>query len=281
MDLNPLHAIANVGKAIGNGVTGLGHVVGTVASNPLVEGVLGATLGPGAAALAGGFGHLLAPGGNLGTAATGALTGGAAGLAGKALGPAVRAIPGIGSILGGGAPSGAPGGDGAPVLDGNGMPIDVSGGGASGGGSTGNAALDAILGLGKSAVSAVKDNALPIGMLGLAGAQAINAGKASARAGTLQDKALGLADSNWKFGEDLRNQGRARLLSPSTVDRSALFADPTNPFAAPPRPAAPTIAGGPSGPRPVPLPVAGPTQAPVAAAPSGGGLSARLRALQL
>lgn len=176
---------------------------------------------------------------------------------GKLVGPLVRALPGVGAIgdkLGGlagkipgataagsifggssaggsGAPwdeqlpsiPGAPGGMGDFSLPGG-----VGGGapGSSGGGIDWSNILGNIGGY-------VKDHPLDTAMGGLAAAQALAAAKASQRAGQLQDKALGLADSNWEFGAPLRTQGRTRLMDPRSTDLSDVYTDPTNPFARP------------------------------------------------
>jgi len=74
---------------------------GKVASNPIVQGIAGATLGPGAAAAIGGLGKVLDTShGSVGVGdiAGGAIKGGAAGYAGSKLGSAVKS--GIGSLPG-------------------------------------------------------------------------------------------------------------------------------------------------------------------------------------
>lgn len=99
---------------------------------------------------------------------------------------------------------------------------------------------------------------LDAGLLGLAGAQAVNAANASRRSRGLSDDAINLAKENWAAGEDLRTAGRTGLLTPVRRDLGTTYADPTNPFAArasaqPPAPGAPTPVGG--APRaPIPIP---------------------------
>lgn len=105
-------ALNNAGNAVVKAATDTGHVVGKVASNPLVQKAtaVGLALVPGvgpvaaAAVLAAekGGGALLAPGGNIGKAASGAVSGavegGALNIAGRALSPLVSRIPGASTV---------------------------------------------------------------------------------------------------------------------------------------------------------------------------------------
>ena len=81
---------------IGHAAKGVGHAVGSVASNPLVD--LGASmfLGPEAGAILGGIGGALKPGGGLGSAIKQGGIGALGGLAGGAL----SHIPGLGAAEG-------------------------------------------------------------------------------------------------------------------------------------------------------------------------------------
>lgn len=106
------------------------------------------------------------------------------------------------------------------------------------------------------------DGLLDAGMLGLAGAQAVNAANASARARGLSDDAIALAKKNWGEGEALRTAGRSGMLSPVRRDLSSTYADPTNPFASPPAGSVTAPAPTPGAPPPV-APAAAPVPAPV------------------
>lgn len=94
--------LSNIGKAVGKGVKDVGHTVGKVASNPIVDAGLAMIpgVGPGVAAAAGGLGRLMAPGGNIGNALGGAAKGYAAGMAGNAVRGAMGAGGGIMGKLG-------------------------------------------------------------------------------------------------------------------------------------------------------------------------------------
>lgn len=81
----------------------IGHMIGKVASNPLVTAGISMIPGVGipGAALAGGLGRLMAPGGNLGEAVKGGLTGAASGFAGGKLASMGGGGDGIMAKLGG------------------------------------------------------------------------------------------------------------------------------------------------------------------------------------
>jgi hypothetical protein len=122
------------------------------------------------------------------------------------------------------------------------------------------------------------DGLLDAGLLGLAGAQAVNAANASARARGLSDDAIDLAKENWAAGEGLRTAGRDGMLNPVRRDLSSVYADPTNPFAE--RPATAPVDPTRLTPMPRPIPRAddpmrtarprgAPETAPVAQLPGG------------
>lgn len=102
--------------------------------------------------------------------------------------------------------------------------------------------------------SFLKNNAVDIGIGGLAGYQALNAANASKRAGGLQDKAISGVEKRWGDNEALRTEGRRRLLNPTRPDLSSVYNDPTNPFAKRP----PPVDATPSGPNVNPIPGAVP-----------------------
>ncbi len=205
--------LGKVGGALKDAATGVGHTLGTVASNPFVEGALGLTLGPEAAAAAGGLGHLLAPGGNIGSGITGALTGGAAGAAGSAIGSGLSGIAsgglaGIGknalNIGKGGAALGAAASSPAvaqSVASGSAPPGDQN-------------ILQKILG---SSVGGV-----PTPIAGLAGLQGINAAQLGAKANDFSNKAWDYASGSYDTRAPLRAAGQAQLLNPTPRDTSDL-----------------------------------------------------------
>jgi hypothetical protein len=180
------------------------------------------------------LGGALAAGGRIldtsqGGAGLGDIAGSALGTygVGRAAGPLVRAIPGVGSAgdwLG----AHVPGADRITRAVGS-----VAGAGAPGGAPSGapGAPAAAAPGGGGGFLDWLKEHALEVGMGGLAAGQAVMGAQQSRRAGDLQDRALGVADETWGAGAPLREQGRLRLLNPAPVDLSSTFADPTNPFA--------------------------------------------------
>lgn len=88
------------------------------------------------------------------------------------------------------------------------------------------------LNYGKDAVGYAKDNALDIGMLGLATTQGINAAKQRARANELSDKSLRHAEDRWAGGQAFRDMGRTGLLTPAArPDLSDIYTNPQNVFA--------------------------------------------------
>lgn len=251
--------LSNAVKAIGKAGKDVGHFAGKVLSNPIVQTASAFIpgVGPLITAGEGALGGLLRPGGNLGRAATGALSGAAAGFAGggiKRLGAGA-----LGSLLHRGGPvmdaNGIDGqGDFAHAEDGFGFgtPSDPAGiadaiwngtytaGGSGGGGvggflsgaakKIGGGLLNGLTGQGQGGGLGGLGN-LALG--GLAGYQALNAANASKRAGHLSDQALALAEQRWKDAAPLRTAGQATLLNPVRPDLSAVFTDPSNPFARP------------------------------------------------
>lgn len=227
----------SIGSAIKNGVVGAGHLLGKVASNPIVDTAAGIFGGPLAGAALGGIGRLIAPGGNLGNAATGALQGGAEGLLGGGIRRLGSGVLGATGTFGRG-----------PIMDGNGIDgqgmandpfgdsIGLTHGGGGGGGLGGLISGAArMLGGGQGAGGLFGGGLGNLAMGGLAGYQALNAANASKRAGQLSDKALGLAESRWNDAAPLRSAGTARLLTPARPDLSGVYTDPSNPFASRPR----------------------------------------------
>lgn len=93
-------------SSIGDAVKGVGHVVGKVAANPIVDAGIAMIPGVGVpgAALAGGLGRLMAPGGNAGEALKGGAEGAMAGFGGEhlaSMGSGGEGIMGkLGNILG-------------------------------------------------------------------------------------------------------------------------------------------------------------------------------------
>jgi hypothetical protein len=241
----------NIGRAIKKGVTDTGHFVGKVASNPLVDGAIGLIGGPAAAAAAGGLGRLIAPGGNLGTAAKGAAVGYGAGQVGSL----ARKLGGgaLAAATGGGASSPAPSAgqsvdqivdfadDGSPIYAsdiGGSIPggFDPTNPASSGGVGWEDALKGAVTGgvrkLGQTLTGQPGGVGLgDLAMGGLAGYQALNAANASKRAGQYNDKAINLAETRWGDAAPLRSAGTARLLNPAKTDLSNVYTDPTNPFA--------------------------------------------------
>jgi len=183
-------------SSIGKGIKGIGHFLGSVASNPITQGIVGLTpLGIPGAILTGALGKLAAPGGNIGSAVGGALSGAAAGAAGQ----------GIRGLLGG---SGVklPGG----IAD-IGKFLGL-GGGAGGG-------LAGFLGGGGL------ENIAKLGALGLGVADLVNAQTLGKKSSDLANQALGTVQENWNLGAPLRTAGRAGVLNPKIMDLSQLLAN--------------------------------------------------------
>lgn len=239
--------LGSVFGGVKDAVTGVGHAVGKVASSPITQGILGATLGPGAAALAGGVGRLMAPGGNLGNAAAGAVSGGAAGLTGGVLrgalsggaGGLLGAVKGAGSLFGGG-----------------------------GGGST--------LGLGGGAGGGGGGNGVRPAVLALAGLQAANAASLGKKANDYSDQAFNFANDSYTSRAGLRSAGINGLANPKAPDMSGLSAiRAQNPVAARAgigAPAPSPMAPSPALPTPLPASLAAGDVPPIHGSPSIGGL---------
>lgn len=196
--------IKNVGSALKSGVTGVGHAVGSVASNPWVQGLtaaglaatgIGAPLAAGIMAAERGGGALLKPGGNIGDGLKGAATGAAMGAGASLAGSAIRDP---GSIIGG---------------------LKTVGGKLGGSaGSLGSAAGNVL-----HAATGGGGGVNPL-MLALAGAQGLNAANLGRKANDFADQGWNLANDNWNARAPLRDAGMAGLLHPETRDLSNLTA---------------------------------------------------------
>ncbi len=195
---------------IGKGATAVGHAVGSVASNPLVEGGLGLlTGGLAVPVLAGLGGGLLKPGGNLGRG----LVGGAEGLAAGKLGNALGGLTGLG------AGGGAAGSAGAGGLGG----IAQALGGAAGAGQSGalGGDLGSLLGgLGGWLGGNGGKNAL-------GAAQAVNQALLQRQANQYATNAMGDVNAQWNAQAPLRAQAFAAI--PQAIN--------ANPFSRVPTPA--------------------------------------------
>lgn len=195
-----VHGAENVGSAIKKGVIDVGHVAGTIASNPLVDAGIGAFLGPGAAAAAGGLGRLIAPGGNVGNAAVGAGTGYLAGKGGSLLRNLLAGPSGAGANPdpNGGVADASAGGDGSQSW------LQSLLHGAEGVGGT-------LLNGAKNAVSGSGPGGLSLPVLGLAGAQVANAAQLGAKGNDYADKAFNLSNDSYGSRAGLRSAGIAGL----------------------------------------------------------------------
>lgn len=195
--------LGNAWNAVKKGVTDVGHVAGKVASNPLVEGLAGATLGPEAAAALGGIGHLIAPGGNIGSGLKGAVTGGAAGLAGsgiKNLGG--MALSGLGGA-GGSTPAWGAGSGGIDL--GGLLKSGVSGLAGLAGGGGGGLSLGGLANAG-------------LGAAGIA-----NAASLQNKSNQYATNAMDTANQSYDSRAPLRTAGVQGMLSPSSgIDLSGL-----------------------------------------------------------
>lgn len=253
--------LRKVGSGIKNTVVGAGHLVGEVASNPVVQGLTAAGLAatgvgvPAAAAIMAaerGGGKLLAPGGNIGQAARGGVEGAAMGAGASLLGSGVRRVVGAIGARGAGAVTdprtGLPTG-GGDAVPGDGMdpaydPVG-SDGGSGGGSSIFDGALGAVRKVGTGVLTGqtggggfwdaagnyIKNNVGNIVTGGLAAEQGLAAAKASARASEMSDKALGIAQDNWNQGADLRTAGKSGLLNRTTHDLTDVYGTNKGPFA--------------------------------------------------
>ena len=197
--------------SIGKGIKGIGHFLGTVASNPITQGIVGLTpLGIPGAVLTGALGRLIAPGGNIGQAAQGALSGGLAGAAGQGIRGIIgsAAKGGIGSIFSGGGADNK--GNLGAIGDLLGRFGGVAGLGSFLGGGAGGGGLEQIA---------------KLGALGLGAANLVNAQTLGKKSSDLATQALNTTQENWKLNEALRTQGRAGLLNPKIMDLSRLMAN--------------------------------------------------------
>ena len=199
-----------------NAVKGVGHAIGSVASNPWVQGLTAAGLaatGVGAPAAAGimagmaGGGRLLAPGGNIGDAARGAAAGGVEGYGAGKIGGALH---GAGSLTDkAGALYGAANGAGG-----------MGGGGDPSGGGDGGWLEGAKNFLGDHGGDA------------LIGAQIANAAYNQKKAGDYAGQAMDTVNNQWNAQAPLREQGMAGMLNPGQGIEAKLSAIPqgANPF---------------------------------------------------
>src|SRR5262245_38851811 len=165
-------------SSIGKGIKGIGHFLGKVASNPITQGIVGLTpLGIPGAILTGALGKLIAPGGNLGQAAQGALSGAAAGTAGQFL-------KGIPSAISKGGIQGIFSGGGIDQKGNLGLLGDVAGrlGGVTG--------LGSFLGGGAGGGGGGLDTIAKLGALGLSVADLMNAQTLGKRSNELATQAL-------------------------------------------------------------------------------------------
>ncbi len=206
---------------IKSGVTDVGHAVGEVASNPLVDAGIGAFLGPGAAAAAKGLGTLIAPGGNVGKAAVGA---GEGYLLGKG-GQLVKS--GVSSLLG----------TATPALNDGFASDGTTGTGSPGGGSTGllSTIESALSGAGGDISSVLgKLNSATGGGNGLQklllAAAVADQAATRERQTDLQNKGLGFATDAYNANAPLRTRGAALLAGAPAQDLSSIFTNPENPY---------------------------------------------------
>jgi hypothetical protein len=261
--LNPINAVRAIGSGIKNAAVGAGHAIGSVASNPWVQGITAAGLAatgvgvPAAAAIMAaerGGGALLKPGGNIGQGVRGGVEGAAIGTGASLLGSGVRRVLGSGGAsavdprTGAEIPAGGdsvPGDGMDPAYDPGSSGVDAAtvGGGVLGkiGGAArkiGSSAVGAAAqqagggGFWDAAGNFIKNNAGDIALGGLSAEQAIQAAKASARAAGYQDKSLALADDLWKQGAPLRTAGLSGLQNRTTHDLTDTYGTNQGPFAA-------------------------------------------------
>ena len=217
--------LGSVGSGIKNGVVGAGHAVGSVASNPWVQGLTAAGLaatGVGAPAAAGimaaqrGGGALLRPGGNIGDAARGGAEGAAMGAGAARAGGLLRgamaargAAGAGGGVPGDGAASESGGMDWGNLLRGGGSflkdRLGQIAGGTIGGGAGGGGGINPLV-------------------LGLAGAQVANAGNLGNKANEYSGKAFDLASDSYNARAPLRSAGIGALPSAANPSGSGLLA---------------------------------------------------------
>lgn len=224
------HVLGNVGTAIKKATVDTGHAIGTVASNPVVQGLTAAGLAatgvgaPAAAAILAaqkGGGALLRPGGNIGDAATGAATGAITGYGVGKAGGLLRTA--LGGAQGAGALS--PTGGIADASTSTGMPPDDGGGGVLGAlrgaggflkdhlGQVVGGAQQALGGGGSSSGIGGLSPAT-LAMLGLQTANAASLGK---KANDFADNAWNLAKSSYDERAPLRTTALAGLSTPRPV----------------------------------------------------------------
>lgn len=184
-------------------VKGIGHKIGNIISNPVVDAVIGMTpLGPLGGLAAGALGNWIEPGGNPGKAAMGAVTGGLSGYGGQALGGLLGIGGGTGGIQGLEKALGS-----IPGMSGlAGLAAQVAGDGQGG------------VDFGKLAA------------LGLTGAQVANAASLQNQANTYAKDALSGVQQNYNQRQPLRMVGMQDMLNPQIANLSGMMAN-SGPYA--------------------------------------------------
>lgn len=211
---------------------------GKVLSNPIVDGVAGAFLGPAAAAGLGGLGRALdTSGGSVGVGdiAGGALRGGVAGYAGSKLGGILKGgIGGIANSVGGASSAagdvdmgGSAAGEAGGASGGSGW-WDKAKGLLLGGGNDGQGNLG-VLGdwLGKANAATGGGSGLDKGLLIAAIADAAATKK---RQTDLQNKGLEYATDAYSAKQPLRHRGLELMQDETAPDLSSIFVNPKNPY---------------------------------------------------
>ena len=224
----------NVKNTVTHAATDIGHTVGSVASNPWVQGLTEAALmasgvgAPAAAAIMAaekGGGALLKKGGNIGDAVKGGVTGAAMGYGGAKVGGLLRSSLGIGSQVplsgamggGGGAAGDVIGGDasGIPGIGADGNVVDPSTGlPAGGGGSSWWDKAKSVFGGAKDAIAGGKGS--PLDKV-LAGAGLVSSYLDKKRQEDLQNKGLAYATDSYSERAPLRQFGLSMLQPGATV----------------------------------------------------------------
>ncbi len=197
-------------------LSNIGHTIGGVLSNPLVDAGLGVlTGGATIPLLAGGIGSLIKPGGNIGKGLTGAATGGLAGAGGSALGGALKIgtpLSGIANTVGG-----LPGVGTAQRVLSNPLTRTVAtgaaGGGAPAGGSSGGilGALQGLLGGAGGMIGGAAKGLLQNPLYGLAGLEGVNAALLQKQATDYAKQARGDVVNSYTERAPLRTGGLAGM----------------------------------------------------------------------
>jgi len=250
--------VKDTGNAVKKAATDTGHFVGEVASNPWVQGLTEAALiasgvgAPEAAAIMAaekGGGNLLKPGGNIGSAATGAAEGAAIGAAGIKLSAVAKAALADyqAHVANGSAPPPDASVDGTDPAAGD---SENSGSGdvPIGGGTVDHGFMSGLTDAIGQGADAIKSFLAKNGSALLAGANILEAGKNSKAASDYANQALATEQGLFNAKAPLRSAGIAGMLNPSqgTPDLSNLRAlagsGSGNPFAKP----LPVASSGPS-----------------------------------